>query len=454
MTDIDKLIDIKLARARAARELGGGKKGGVQSTCQALNCKEMSKAPPWRKNHLYRACFQTFINDETTTSMPLKEGRTMPKGPPRDGQARTTITTIAALFFQQRDHHDVLSDFRCNFNRHQSLTSLGGVASPTHVGLCALSGSAKQHPEECPIFAKFDSCGTVGESSMPDGFFGISSDVRFMVNGIKSSSPFITSESQPFGMLLFHDGIADSPFIGCCGGMLKASQADMTPDIILSNNQMSDAWLESDTVQGARAHLADRITAHFEVSGGRRVRAHRRDGHPGIFCQPITASDPRWEKFPRVWISGDKVCHPKNVSNGVVINKMICSTSDDFLQKPVHDPIDNKSLATAVDLSLQKSGQEMAKCEDLQPLSLDSPSQERAIEARFGGHHMAKIQLALKNMHGGSAVLTGKGKRRLETLTKTKFRHPGARFRSMKTKKKAKLDRVLRNRKFQTLPGH
>jgi hypothetical protein len=98
MTDIDKLIDIKLPHAHAARELGGGKKGGVQSLCQALNCKEMSKAPPWRKNHLYRACFQTFINDDATTSIPLKEGRTMSKGPPRDGQTRATIT-IAALFF-------------------------------------------------------------------------------------------------------------------------------------------------------------------------------------------------------------------------------------------------------------------------------------------------------------------------------------------------------------------
>ena len=371
----------------------------------------------------------------------------MSKGPPRDGQTRASIT-IASLFFQRREHHAALSDFRYDFNRHQNTALIVDDASPKPIEMCAYTGNAtKQNFDEYPVFAKLDSCGAVGASSMPAGFFGVSSDVRFLVNGIKSSSPFVISESQPFGMLL-HDEVTDSPFIGCYGGMLKASEADMSLDIILSNNQMSDTWLESGASQGARSHLADRVTAHFEVAGGRRVRTHRRDGHPGIFCQPITPSDPRWDLHPRVWISDDSVYYPKDVSNGVVISQMTCSTSDDFMQKPVHDPIDNKSLAKAVDQSLHKSGLEMAKYEHLQPLSLDTPSQERTIEARFGGHHMAKIQLTLENVHGGSAVLTGKGKRRLETLTKTKFRHPGTRFRSMKTKRKAKLDRVLAQQKL------
>jgi hypothetical protein len=83
---VDKLatkvanIDIQLAHAHAARDLGQGKKGGVQLACQALTCNEMSKAPPWRKNHLCRTCFQAFINDDSTPSIPLKEGRTMSNG--------------------------------------------------------------------------------------------------------------------------------------------------------------------------------------------------------------------------------------------------------------------------------------------------------------------------------------------------------------------------------------
>ena len=281
---------------------------------------------------------------------------------------------------------------------------------------------------------------------MGGGFFGMPSDVRFLVNGIKESTPFVINEAQPFGMLM-HDEISDAPFVACYGGMLKASNDDMTPDVILSTAQMPDTWLDSSSLLGARSHLADRISAHFEVAGGRRVRTHRRNGHPGIFCQPITPTDSRWNSFPRVWISADSVYYPKNVSNGVIIHKMICSTTEDFLQQPVHDPVHDKTLSDAVDKSLIKSGLEMGVYEHLSPLSLDTPSQERTLEARFGGHNMAKIQHTLENVHGGSSILTSKGKDRLSQLTKTKFRHPGTRFRAMKSKRKAKLDRVLAQQK-------
>ena len=247
--------------------------------------------------------------------------------------------------------------------------------------------------------------------------------------------------------MLMHDEITGSPFIACYGGMLKASDADMSPDIILSTNQMSDSWLDTAARDGARAHLADRLSAHFEIAGGRRVRTHRRNGHPGIFCQPITPADPTWDQCPRVWISKDEVYYPKDVSNGLVISKMTCSTSDNFLPTPVDDPIDNKALAKAVDKSLATSGLEMGEFQHLKPLDLDSPAQERTLEARLGGHHIAKVKFTLENAHGGSKVLSAKGKRRIAEWTKTKYRHPGTRFRSMKTKRRAKIDRVLAQQK-------
>jgi hypothetical protein len=43
----------------------------------------------------------------------------MSKGPPREGQTRASMT-IAALFFQQRQDHGILSDYRYDFNRHHN----------------------------------------------------------------------------------------------------------------------------------------------------------------------------------------------------------------------------------------------------------------------------------------------------------------------------------------------
>jgi hypothetical protein len=77
----------------------------------------------------------------------------------------------------------------------------------------------------------------------------MSADVRFSVNGINTSSPFVMSKCQPFAMLM-HDAISDSPFIACYGGMLKASDRDMSPDIILSTNQMSDTWIDDAGMKG------------------------------------------------------------------------------------------------------------------------------------------------------------------------------------------------------------
>ena len=73
-------IDIQLVHSLTARELDQGKKGGVQSICQALNCQEMTKAPPWRTDYQCKTCFRTFINvDSKKPSIPLKKGRTSRK---------------------------------------------------------------------------------------------------------------------------------------------------------------------------------------------------------------------------------------------------------------------------------------------------------------------------------------------------------------------------------------
>ena len=64
-------------------------------------------------------------------------------------------------------------------------------------------------------------------------------------------------------------------------------------------------------------------------------------------------------------MSKDEVYYPKDVSNGIVISKLTCSTSDNFLPTPVDDPIDNKTLAKAVDESLATSGLEMGEFQRL-----------------------------------------------------------------------------------------
>ena len=80
--------------------------------------------------------------------------------------------------------------------------------------------------------------------------------------------------------------------------MLKAPEQDMTATLILSTNQMSDARVESSSKIGTRSHLSDRLSSYFEVAGDRKARIHRRNGHPGIFCEPKTPTDPRWHKLP------------------------------------------------------------------------------------------------------------------------------------------------------------
>ena len=136
--------------------------------------------------------------------------------------------------------------------------------------MCSLhekGNKASPMPLDCPVFAKLDSCGAVEALSMMDGFFSMPSDVRFLVNGVKASTHFVINDSQSFGMLI-HGEVSDAPFVASNGRMLKASNSDMSPDVILSTGQMSDAWLDSCSSQGARSHLADRILAHFEVAGG------------------------------------------------------------------------------------------------------------------------------------------------------------------------------------------
>ena len=197
---------------------------------------------------------------------------------------------------------------------------------------------------------------------------GVSADVRFTVYGTKSSEPFVITESQPSGMLM-HDETSNTPFVACYGGMLKASEQDMSASFILSTNQMSDAWVESSSKIGARSHLSDRLSSYFEVAGNRKVRIHCRNGHPGIFCEPITQSDPRWKNLSRIWISENTVYYPKNVSNGIVIQGMTCRASEPFLPHPVCDPLESNQFTSAVEESLSSSDLEMGEFKYLSPLS-------------------------------------------------------------------------------------
>ena len=189
------------------------------------------------------------------------------------------------------------------------------------------------------------------------------------------------TELQPFGMLVVND-ITGLPFIACRGGMLKSSEEHMTEALFLSTNQMSDAWMESVSAIGARAHLADRVTSFFEVAGGRRVRTHRRNGHPGVFCRPITPADPKWHLYPRVWVSEDAVYQPKDVTDGIILQEMTCSTEESFLSNPVTDAADPAKLNIAVEVSSHKSELEMGEFQYIAPLPLSTPKQVRTSEAR------------------------------------------------------------------------
>ena len=138
---------------------------------------------------------------------------------------------------------------------------------------------------------------------------------------------------------------------------------------------------------------------------------------PGIFCEPITPSDARWQNLPRIWISENAVYYPKNVPNGIVIQGMTCRTSEPFLPHPVCNPIENNQLTSAVKESLSSSGLEMGEFKYLNPLSLSNPRQIQTLEARMGGHNLKKVQLTLENVHGGSEILTPKGQATLGNLT-------------------------------------
>jgi hypothetical protein len=105
------MANIHIAHARAAKDMGAGKDGGLKSVCQQAACNELPRAPPWRKNHLYKGCFQGFIDNESEQTLSMKGGKVMTKGPPREGSTRPTFsvgpsqpTVIGALFFHHRDH--------------------------------------------------------------------------------------------------------------------------------------------------------------------------------------------------------------------------------------------------------------------------------------------------------------------------------------------------------------
>ena len=167
-------------------------------------------------------------------------------------------------------------------------------------------------------FAKLGSCAAMGAATFKSGFFGVSADVRFMINGVKSSEPFVITESQPFGKLM-HDETSNTSFVACYGGMLKASEQDMSASLILSTNQMSVLeWSLRPQLEQDHTYLTG-----CHVAGNRKARIHQRNGHPGIFYEPITPSDPRWATLPRMWVSENTAHHPKCLSRN-------CDTGHDL----------------------------------------------------------------------------------------------------------------------------
>ena len=76
-------------------------------------------------------------------------------------------------------------------------------------------------------------------------------------------------------------------------------------------------------------------------------------------------------------MSEDTVYQPKDVTDGIVLQEMTCSTEEPFLSNPVIDDADQTKLGKAVEDSLHKSELEMGEFQYLAPLPLSSPKQVR-----------------------------------------------------------------------------
>ena len=124
------MVDIIIAHAQADKDLGAGKEGGVRvmALCQKKDCTNESPSPLKRKCHLCRKCHKGFMDDKNQTDLPLKGGKTMTKGPIKQGRFGPYPTLQIEAFHLQP--LVVLQEFTRDFSTHQSTDVLSMDVGP------------------------------------------------------------------------------------------------------------------------------------------------------------------------------------------------------------------------------------------------------------------------------------------------------------------------------------
>ena len=91
--------------------------------CQKQNCLNESPKPPYHKCHLCGECYDSFQKDKDQTSIPLKDGRAMSKGPEEEGRNGRRFAPLQILAYHVQPSV-VSQDFTHDFSAHQSIDVL------------------------------------------------------------------------------------------------------------------------------------------------------------------------------------------------------------------------------------------------------------------------------------------------------------------------------------------
>ena len=228
-----------------------------------------------KKRSLCNSCYEEFIAD-TATTLPLRDGRTVTKKPPKSTGKRSTITIANFTLDISAEPFYPIWDEAEEFFSYD-------------VPLFPSTMTSSKFPPTTIQFAHLDSCAGIGAGG-GNYFIGNHTPVQYNVHGVNATADFQLSKSQTCALMLT-DAATGDKFLGLYGGMLRAGPALIT-DLILSTGQMSDLWIDIEGRQGARAHLPDRNSSWFEISGGRRCTVVRRRGVPGVLGKVLSDTDP------------------------------------------------------------------------------------------------------------------------------------------------------------------
>ena len=120
-TAVGQMVELNIAHAQAAKDVGAGKVGGarIMTQCQKQDCTNESPAPPHRKCHLCKECYDSFVKDKDQTSIPLKNGKTMSKGPEQERASGYKYHPLKIESYHVQPT-TVLQEFAHDFSGHQN----------------------------------------------------------------------------------------------------------------------------------------------------------------------------------------------------------------------------------------------------------------------------------------------------------------------------------------------